>query len=194
MTRSDSRQPIIRTQRLELHHLCTGELVTLFEVPEDSSIYEGQPFTNPHRVLIDDSGPLRWRVPQVKSDRSLNKWFVRWIVLSQTREIIGSTSFHGPPSADGMIEIGLGIHPEFQGQGFGPESLIGMWSWATENIDVKRLRYTVSQSNTRSVRLIQKLGFSDVGVQIDDVDGLETIFEMSSAGFRDMFLIDWRKE
>ena len=64
---------------------------------------------NTHRVLIDNSGPLGWRVPQVKVDPSVNKWFVRWIVLKETAEVIGSTSFHGVPDAEGMMEIGLEI-------------------------------------------------------------------------------------
>ena len=194
MPLSDQVQPIIRTQRLELHHLSVDQLVKLYETPHDASINDNQPFDNPHRVLIDDSGPLKWRVPQVKVDPSLNKWFVRWIVLSHTREIIGSTSFHGPPSTDGMIEIGYGIHPDFQGQGFGPEALIGMWSWAIEDVHVKTLRYTVSQTNTRSLRVIQKFGFTNVGQQIDDVDGPELIFELSSIDFRRLFFIDWRGE
>ena len=194
MPLSDQVQPIIRTQRLELHHLSVDQLVKLYESPHDASIYDNQPFDNPHRVLIDDSGPLKWRVPQVKVDPSLNKWFVRWIVLSRTREIIGSTSFHGPPSTDGVIEIGYGIHPDFQGQGFGPEALVGMWSWAIEDAHVKTLRYTVSQTNTRSLRVIQKFGFTNVGQQIDDVDGPELIFELSSIDFGRLFFIDWRGE
>ena len=192
MTASSQVQPTIRTRRLELHHLSVYQMVTLYERPEDASIYEGQSFANPHRHLIDDSGPLKWRVPQVKSNPALNKWFLRWIVLKSTREIIGSTSFHGPPSAEGMIEIGLGFHPDFQGQGYGPEALVGMWSWAIEDTQVKRLRYTVSQSNTRSMKVIEKFGFDNVGVQIDDIDGPESIYEMSSWDFRRLFWIDWR--
>ena len=192
MPLSDQVQPFIRTQRLELHHLSVDGLVKLYESPHDASIYDDQPFDNPHRVLVDDSGPLKWRVPQVKVDPSLNKWFVRWIVLSHTREIIGSTSFHGPPSTDGMIEIGFGIYPDFQGQGFGPEALIGMWSWAIGDAHVTTLRYTVSQTNTRSMRVIQKFGFAEVGLQIDDVDGPETIFEMSAIDFGRLFSIEWQ--
>jgi len=183
---------MIRTRRLELHHLSVDQMISLYEHPEDTSIYEGASFTNPHRHLVDDSGPLKWRVPQVKSDPTLNKWFVRWVVLTDTREIIGSTSFHGPPSVDGMIEIGLGFHPAFQGQGFGPEALVGMWSWAVDDPGVQRLRYTVSQSNTRSVKVIEKFGFNNVGVQIDDIDGPESIYEMSSSDFRRLHWIEWR--
>ncbi len=140
---------------------------------------------------MDDSGPLSWRVPQVKGDPSLNKWFVRWIVMKQTREVVGSTSFHGAPNSNGMVEIGLGIHPDFQGQGFGAESLIGMWSWVTQEPRVRVLRYTVSTANGPSQKLIQKFGFTLTGVQIDDIDGPEEIYEMSADDFRERHATDW---
>lgn len=32
------------------------------------------------RVQMDDKGPLHWRVPQVKENPALNRWFVRYTV------------------------------------------------------------------------------------------------------------------
>lgn len=178
------RESVISTPRLELHHVSVDELISIFERPEASWIYEGQDFTNPHRVLMDDSGPLAWRVPQVKVDSSLNKWFVRWIVLKSTREIIGSTSFHGKPNEVGMIEIGLEIDPQFQSQGFGYEALAGMWSWVSKESSIKILRYTVSASNAASVALVKKFGFKHMGQQLDEEDGPEEIYELSVEDFR----------
>jgi hypothetical protein len=81
-------EPVIETKRLELHHLSAQAIIELFEKKSDSVALSGKTFTNPHRVLVDNSGPLRWRVPQVKVDPSVNKWFVRWIVLKETSEVI----------------------------------------------------------------------------------------------------------
>jgi RimJ/RimL family protein N-acetyltransferase len=176
-------QDVIRTDRLDLHHICAIDLITLFEDPEDMSIYDGKPYTNPHRQLMDDKGPLGWRVPQVKDNPLLNKWFVRWIVLRETGEIIGSTSFHAPPNADGMIEIGLGIHENFRNQGFAKESLRGMWEWVLMDPTVKLLRYTVSPTNVPSIRVVNSFGFELKGQQIDEEDGPEDIFEMTREFF-----------
>ncbi len=173
------RETIIETPRLELYHVDAEEIVTLFETPEDLSIYEGKNFTNPYRVLMDDSGPLAWRVPQVKADALLNKCFVRWIILKSTREIIGSTSFHGAPDEVGMIEIGLGLDSNFHNQGFGFEALKGMWDWVSKQDGVKVLRYTVSAQNLASVALVGKFGFKHVGQQMDEIDGPEEIYELS---------------
>ena len=102
-------EQVIITSRLELHHIPAAGLIALLEEKSDLEAIAGRNFTNPHRVLIDDSGPLGWRVPQVKADPSTNKWFVRFITLKDTGEIIGSTSFHGVPDSEGMMEIGIGI-------------------------------------------------------------------------------------
>ncbi len=180
-------QEVIATPRLDLYHICADDLVTLFESPEDLSIYEGKPYANPHRQLMDDKGPLAWRVPQVKKNPKLNRWFVRWIVLRSTGEIIGSTSFHGAPDIEGMIEIGLGIHESFRNMGFAKEALLGMWRWVLEDSQVKILRYTVGVENAPSIHIIESFGFHYQGEQIDEEDGPESIFEMSREEFLDKF-------
>lgn len=187
MSQHNDAEPVIVTPRLELHHIGSADLITLFEDPMNLSIYEGMPFENPHHVLMDDSGPLRWRVPQVKADADVNKWFVRWMVEKSSREIVGSLSFHGPPDHRGMVEIGLGVHPGFQRKGFATEALTGMWSWVVQQKDVYVLRYTVDPNNEASVAVITKFGFSNVGTQIDPEDGPEDIYEISAEDFRIKF-------
>ncbi len=177
-------EPIIYTPRLELHHICSLDLIELFEDPENLSIYEDKPFRNTHRELMDNKGPLGWRVPQVKIDPALNKWFVRWIVLKESSEIIGSTSFHGAPDESGMIEIGLGINQKFQIRGFAKEALLGMWRWVLESPEVNTLRYTVSPANGPSISVIRYFGFTLKGQQIDEEDGPEDIYEMSRSAFQ----------
>ena len=187
MSKDDVAEEMIATPRLELHHICVDDLLSLFESPEDVSIYEGKSYSNPHRILMDVSGPLRWRVPQVKSDPVVNKWFVRWMVQKSTREIVGSVSFHGPPDEQGMMEIGLGVHSNFQRLGYAVEALTGMWSWVVEQPGVELLRYTVDPNNEASVAVIKKFGFERVGQQIDPEDGPEDIYEMSANEFRRRF-------
>ena len=187
MPKGDAAEEMIATSQLELHHICVDDLLSLFESPEDVSIYEGKPYSNPHRVLMDESGPLRWRVPQVRSNPSVNKWFVRWMVEKSTREIVGSVSFHGPPDEQGRMEIGLGVHSNCQRLGYAVEALTGMWSWVVEQPGVELLRYTVDPNNEASVAVIKKFGFERVGQQIDPEDGPEDIYEMSANEFRRRF-------
>jgi ribosomal-protein-alanine N-acetyltransferase len=173
----------ITTLRLQLHHIPSQGIIDLLEKQEDLTAIAGRSFSNPHGVLVNNSGPLAWRVPQVKADPSCNKWFVRFIVLQETDEVIGSTSFHGIPDENGMMEIGLGIEEPFRNQGYAREALLGMWRWVSAQPEVKRLRYTVSPENLPSIAVINYFGFDYIGQQIDEIDGPENIYEMGVAEF-----------
>jgi len=179
---------LIQTERLDLHHIEANDLINLFEKRDDAQALSGKTFTNPLRVLIDFQGPLAWRVPQVKENPEVNKWFVRWAVLRSTQEVIGSSSFHGAPDINGMMEIGLGVEAAFQGQGFGREILQGMWGWVVTEPGINTLRYTVSPTNTASIALINSFGFDYMGEQLDEVDGPESIYEMSADVYQKKFL------
>jgi RimJ/RimL family protein N-acetyltransferase len=176
-------EPVILTSRLELHHIPAQGIINLLEKKDDGAAIAGRSFLNPHNVLVDSSGPLAWRVPQVKVDPSCNKWFVRFIVLQESREVIGSTSFHGVPDENGMIEIGLGVEEPFRNQGFAKEALLGMWRWVSAQTGVRKLRYTVSPENLASIAVIDYFGFVYKGQQIDDIDGPENIYEMGTEEF-----------
>lgn len=176
-------EALIETSRLELHHIPVVGLISLYEAKDDSLAIAGRDFSNPHKNLVIDPGPLGWRVPQVKADPTTNKWFVRFIVLKENREVIGSVSFHGIPDENGMMEIGLGIEEVFRGNGFAKEALLGMWRWVCTQPGVKTLRYTVSPTNIPSVAIINSFGFNHIGQQMDEIDGPEDIYEMDCAEF-----------
>lgn len=177
-------EPAIVTNRLELHHISADGLIQLFEEKSDQIAIANRDFNNPLHVLIAESGPLAWRVPQVKADPTTNKWFVRFIVESSSRIIIGSTSFHGKPDNDGMIEIGLGIEEPYRNQGYAKEALLGMWRWVCGYPEVKTLRYTVSPDNLASIAVINHFGFTYQGQQMDEIDGPENIYEMPTVEFQ----------
>jgi ribosomal-protein-alanine N-acetyltransferase len=181
---SDDVEQVIVCERVDLHHLSARRLLALFEGASQDEIFRQQPYDNPYGVLTTEVSPVKWRAPQVHNDPSVNKWFIRWVVLRETSHVIGSISFHGPPDHRGMLEIGLGIQDAFQRQGFGYEALMGMWTWAVQQPGVHMFRYTVSPNNVASVRLIQRFGFTLVGQQIDDEDGPEDVYEMSVDMFR----------
>ena len=181
---NNDTQPVIVTQHLDLVHLGAADTVALFERPDDPRLFSGASFTNPHRILMSQDGPLRWRVPQIKADETVNKWFVRLMVLRSTGVVIGSTSFHGPPDQRGMLEIGIGVEKIFQRQGFATQALLGMWTWATAEPSAKVFRYQVGVNNIASQQLIRKMGFACVGQDVDEIDGLEDIFELTVDEFR----------
>ena len=116
------------------------------------------------------------------------KYLLRVAVLKQSSTIIASAGFHNAPDPAGMIEIGFGVDNAYQNLGYGQEILHGMWSWVVNDPQVKTLRYTVSPDNLVSLNIIKKLNFNLIGEQIDEKDGLELIYELSSENYIANFL------
>ena len=170
---------LFETERLRCESLSPSDYDTFEEGNEPA--WNG--FTNPYKHLIEGPSPLAFRIPRVKKDPGFAEIAIVLAINKSTNEVIGSAGFHDFPNEDGMIEIGFGIVPEMQNQGFGKELLIGMWKMICKRPDVKVLRYTVSPDNAPSMHIIKKLGFTQVGEQMDPEDGLELIFEQKVEDF-----------
>ena len=178
---------LIQSDRLDLHHIEADDLIYIFEKRDDSEVLAGKDFRNPFRVLIDFQGSLASRIPQIQKDPSVNKWFVRWVVLRSSQEIIGATSFHGAPDENGVIEIGLEVESAFQRQGYGKEILQGMWGWVVTEPAIKILRYSVKENNVASIALINSFGFNLMGEQVDENNEVANVYEMSANDYRKRF-------
>lgn len=137
-------------------------------------------FSNPYKHLIEGPSPISFRIPRVKLNPEFAEIAILLAIEKTSKEIVGSAGFHDFPNEVGMIEIGFGIVPERQNQGFGKELLYGMWDEIVKRTDVKTLRYTVAPTNAPSMHIIKSLRFEFMGEQIDEIDGPELIYELSS--------------
>lgn len=181
------RDDVIHTARLDLHHVRPAEYALLAVDRGDPRLWADRGFGNPHGHLIADPGPIPFRIARMADDPQAAPWLLRLAVLRTESVIIGSVGFHGRPDADGMIEIGVSVEPAFRGVRFAQEMLHGMWGWAIGQPDVTRLRYTVSPDNAPSQAIIHRFGFAHIGTQLDDVDGIEDVYEMTSTEYRRRF-------
>lgn len=122
---------------------------------------------------------LQFRIPDLTSDPSAQPWLGRAIVLTDddgTRRIIGSAGFHAPPGDDGRVEVGYRVEPAYRRQGVATEVVRALFDWAHAQ-GVDRFRASIAPDNVASLAVIARSGFRQVGVQIDDIDGLELVFE-----------------
>lgn len=179
---------LIATERLDLHTVLPAEYALLVHDRADPRLWADRGFTNPHRHLVDDPGPLPFRIPRVAADPDAAPFLLRLAVLREEAVVIGSAGFHARPDDDGMIEIGLGIVPEHRGRGYAQEVLRGMWAWVLTKPEVRTLRYTVSPGNAASQAIIRRFGFEFRGQQIDEEDGPEDIYEQPAYEYRRRFL------
>ena len=123
---------------------------------------------------------LQFRISDLSLDPQAQPWLGRAIVLTEaggTRRIVGSCGFHAPPGDEGRVEVGYSVEPEYRRQGVATEVVHALFDWAQAN-GVDRFRASAAPGNIPSLAIIRGLGFQQVGVQIDDIDGEELVFEL----------------
>lgn len=178
----------IETNRLYLHTVLPDEYPLLLQNLAHPDLWSERGFDDPIKYFATNPNPIKYRAPKIAINPELAKFLLRVAVLKSEQIIIASAGFHDGPDVNGMIEISFGVDKAYQGKGYGQELLHDMWGWVIENPQVKTLRYTVSPKNLISQHIIKKLGFNLVGEQIDEEDGLEEIYEMSSKDYQAVFL------
>lgn len=123
---------------------------------------------------------LRYRLAQVRADPSIRHWLGRAMVLTDpdgTRRVIGTIGFHGPPDDRGRLEIGYRVQERYRRQGFAREAVRAMLDWAAEEHGIDRFIASISPGNSASLGLTRGFGFVQTGEQMDEIDGLELVFE-----------------
>ncbi len=122
---------------------------------------------------------LKRRLEQMRRDPSEQPWLARAMVLrNDDRTVVGNIGFHGPPDGRGMVEIGYTVDPDHRRRGYAEEAVRALFDWASREHGIRLFRASVGPNNEPSLGLIRKLGFVRTGVQWDEIDGEELVFEL----------------
>ena len=93
-----------------------------------------------------------------KTDEAHHAWQTYWlVVLSQGNFGAGLAGFKGVPNKNGSVEIGYGIDPAYQNQGYMSEAIRALVDWALGQPTCNRVTATEVE-NPASRRLLEKLG------------------------------------
>ena len=133
----------------------------------------------PHGWASEDGGVLGRRARQI-ADGVDHRWLLRAAVTREAPGMVGRAGFHGPPDANGMVEIGYRIDPPHRRRGYGLECARLLVETAERLPGVSVVRASIAPDNTPSLRIAERLGFSQVGEQIDEIDGLELVLERTA--------------
>ncbi|HEX6399626.1 MAG TPA: GNAT family N-acetyltransferase [Actinomycetota bacterium] len=123
---------------------------------------------------------LEYRLAQLEVDPSIRPWLGRAMILvddAGERRVIGTIGFHGPPDEQGRLEVGYSVDPVFRRQGFAREAVRALFDWAATTHGIRRFIASISPTNEPSLRLAAGLGFVRTGEHMDELDGLELVFE-----------------
>jgi RimJ/RimL family protein N-acetyltransferase len=124
----------------------------------------------------DDRHVLELRRRQI-SEGVDHRWLLRAVVTRAEPAMVGRIGFHGPPDPDGMVEIGYRIGAAHRRRGFGFECAHRLIESAERLPHVTAVRASIAPDNVPSLRIAERLGFSPIGERMDEVDGLELVFE-----------------
>jgi [ribosomal protein S5]-alanine N-acetyltransferase len=92
----------------------------------------------------------------------LGEWM--GLVIQQREPVlVGDIGFKGLPDAEGTVEIGYSIVPDYQGRGFATEATQAMVGWAFEHQSVERVTANCLNDNQASIRVLQKVGMKQIG-------------------------------
>jgi RimJ/RimL family protein N-acetyltransferase len=141
-------------------------------------------------ALIDAHLPSWWpdeharaviqrRQRQIAATPSDAPWLLRAMVRREDRAVVGYINFHGPPDSYGRAELGYTVFEEHRRQGYATEAVLAMMRWAREEHLVRGFLLSISPTNAPSLALAAKLGFTQIGEQMDLEDGLEYVFELA---------------
>jgi RimJ/RimL family protein N-acetyltransferase len=120
------------------------------------------------------------RSKQVAEDPAVAAW-VTGVIWDERRQVaVGRAAYHGPPDPSGMVEIGYAVDPAYRRRGYARAALEALLQRAAREPQVHTVRVTISPDNVASYQLASQYGFTEVGEQWDDEDGLEIIYEVDA--------------
>ncbi|MDN4638945.1 GNAT family N-acetyltransferase [Agreia sp. PsM10] len=127
-----------------------------------------------------------WPVFRAKlaADPSAERLLVRAIVDRQTGVVVGHAGFHASPDARGMVEIGYTVLEDHRRRGYATAAAALLLREAASR-GARVVRASVSPQNEASLSVVRRLGFVQVGHQVDEEDGLELVFERDPVGVLD---------
>lgn len=132
--------------------------------------------------FVGDDQRSTWvrRSVQVREDPASLGWITRVIWAEDISAAVGRAGFHGPPDERGMVEIGYSVDPAYRRRGYARAAFEALLERARLEPSVRVVRVTISPDNEPSLNLIAAYGFTRVGEQWDDEDGLEIIYEVTA--------------
>ena len=153
----DRMKDSIETERLVLFPY-TQENLALFntDLPRFEEMY-GVRYQGEE---LDDllTGFLRKLEGEIAADPEHSLFFTEFlIVLKSSSRIIGSIDYKYVPR-DGVTEVGYGLNPAYEGNGYMTEALSAFLDFGRQN-GIRTVLADTGKDNARSQRVLQKCGF-----------------------------------
>ena len=126
--------------------------------------------------LLSEAWLWRIRRDDIARDPASAEWVARAVLDADTGVVVGHGGFHGPPDADGVVEVAYSVDPAFRRRGYAKAILAALLERAAADPRVRSVRASIRPDNAGSLATVARFGFTKVGEQWDREDGLEWVF------------------
>jgi Acetyltransferases, including N-acetylases of ribosomal proteins len=140
---------VIRTERLNLYPLSDQEMLDFIRNEPDEGL----------------KAAFSKMLEGCRKHPERRIWHALWVLQLNdgSGTIVGSLAFKGL-NDDGMVEIGYGMNPAYEGRGFMTEAVSAVVRWASEQPGVSSVEAETEPDNAASRRVLEKAGFVPKGV------------------------------
>ena len=166
---NESPQHIIETKHLQLVACAPNHYAALLRDKQELG------------ALLKITVPDNWPIfpesvsPQVyefiRKNLSQMEWGFYLFIHRQDRVLIGEGGFKGKPDAEGIVEIGYALIPEYRGRGLATEAARAFTRHAFSHPEVNTVQAHTLPDGKESIRVLEKLGMKLVGTFHDPDDG-----------------------
>jgi RimJ/RimL family protein N-acetyltransferase len=140
---------------------------------DTASAAAGHPLTP---FLADEKWLWQIRLDDIAADPRAADWIARAAIAEPGGTVVGHGGFHGPPDADGVVEVAYTVAPEHRLRGYARAMLTELLRRADADPGVTAVRASIRPDNVGSKKVIAGFGFRKTGEQWDAVDGLEDVY------------------
>ncbi len=157
----------LRSARLTLEPQVVSHADKMFLVLGDPAIYE---YENEPPVSLEW---LRERFARLESRCSADgsEVWLNWVIRLATSELVGFVQ--ATVSPNGVAAIAFELSSRYWGRGFATEAIRSMVNELVSNYKVRSLSAVLKQRNQRSLRLLQRLGFTSASPEQYERAGVE---------------------
>lgn len=100
-----------------------------------------------------------------------HEWGSLFFIKPDVRALVGLGGFKGPPSSEGVVELGYAIAPAFRGQGLATNATTQMLERAFANPSIRAVDAHTLGAENPSTRVLQRTGFRKIAELNDPEEG-----------------------
>ena len=156
----------IRTARLDLRPHRRDDLEDLFAFHSQPDVVQYVPW--PVRDREQTRIALEGKLGQGEVTEP-GQWLVLAMELRETSTVIGEVLLKWESESNRQGEIGFALHAAFQGRGFAAEAARAVLRLGFEDLDLHRIVAVCVDANTKSIRLLRRLGMQQEANLRDNV-------------------------